>query len=170
MTPLIEMRSVTKEYRGVPAVTKVDFTLQQRRGPCAARRERRRQVDADQDDGRRDRSSTSGEMLLDGKPVSFATPAEALEHGVAMVFQETSLVPSMTVAQNLYLGDEKLFNRIRGAQHRGAAPSCSRSISTSNPTGDGLAASARRTSRWSRSRARCARMRASSSSTSRPHR
>jgi simple sugar transport system ATP-binding protein len=31
-----------------------------------------------------------------------------------MVFQETSLVPSMTVAQNLYLGDEKLFNRLRG--------------------------------------------------------
>ena len=53
-------------------------------------------------------------MLLDGKPVSFKSPAEALRHGVTMVFQETSLVPSMTVAQNLYLGDEKLFNRLRG--------------------------------------------------------
>ena len=31
-----------------------------------------------------------------------------------MVFQETSLVPSMTVAQNLYLGDEKFLNRLRG--------------------------------------------------------
>ena len=31
-----------------------------------------------------------------------------------MVFQETNLVPSMTVAQNIYLGDEKLFNRLRG--------------------------------------------------------
>ena len=30
------------------------------------------------------------------------------------VFQETSLVPSMTVAQNLYLGDEKFMNRLRG--------------------------------------------------------
>ena len=30
------------------------------------------------------------------------------------MFQETSLVPSMTVAQNIYLGDEKLFNRLRG--------------------------------------------------------
>jgi simple sugar transport system ATP-binding protein len=57
---------------------------------------------------------TSGEMLFDGKPVTFNTPSEALDNGVAMVFQETSLVPSMTVAQNLYLGDEKLFNRIRG--------------------------------------------------------
>ena len=31
-----------------------------------------------------------------------------------MVFQETSLVPSMTVAQNLYLGNEKFLNRLRG--------------------------------------------------------
>ena len=31
-----------------------------------------------------------------------------------MVFQETNLVPSMTVAQNIYLGDEKFFNRLRG--------------------------------------------------------
>jgi simple sugar transport system ATP-binding protein len=31
-----------------------------------------------------------------------------------MVFQETSLVPSMTVAQNLFLGREKFFNRVRG--------------------------------------------------------
>ncbi len=31
-----------------------------------------------------------------------------------MVYQETSLVPYMTVAQNIFLGDEKLFNRLRG--------------------------------------------------------
>jgi len=31
-----------------------------------------------------------------------------------MVFQENSLVPSMTVAQNVFLGDEKFFNRLRG--------------------------------------------------------
>ena len=46
--------------------------------------------------------------------MSFATPSEALNAGIAMVFQETSLVPSMTVAQNLYLGQEKFFNRLRG--------------------------------------------------------
>ena len=53
-------------------------------------------------------------MLIDGKPVAPATPAEALELGIAMVFQETSLVPTMTVAQNLYLGQERFFNRLRG--------------------------------------------------------
>jgi simple sugar transport system ATP-binding protein len=51
---------------------------------------------------------------MDGNAVSFLTPGEALANGVAMVFQETSLVPSMSVAQNLFLGEEKLFNRLRG--------------------------------------------------------
>lgn len=49
-----------------------------------------------------------------GEDVQFANPREALAAGVAMVFQETSLVPSMTVAQNLYLGRERAFNRLRG--------------------------------------------------------
>jgi simple sugar transport system ATP-binding protein len=57
---------------------------------------------------------TSGSMHLRGEEVAFASPWEAIEAGIAMVFQETSLVPSMTVAQNLYLGDEKFLNRLRG--------------------------------------------------------
>jgi len=34
-------------------------------------------------------------MILHGKEVRFTTPFQALEQGIAMVFQETSLVPSM---------------------------------------------------------------------------
>ncbi|HWA46157.1 MAG TPA: sugar ABC transporter ATP-binding protein [Hypericibacter adhaerens] len=56
---------------------------------------------------------TSGDYFLGGEKVSFATPGEALRAGVAMVYQETSLVPSMTVAQNLELGMEKLFTVYR---------------------------------------------------------
>lgn len=56
---------------------------------------------------------SSGDYLLHGKPVSFASPGEALEAGVAMVYQETSLVPSMTVAQNLELGNEKFITEYR---------------------------------------------------------
>jgi ABC-type sugar transport system ATPase subunit len=52
---------------------------------------------------------TSGDYLIEGRKVSFASPKEALEGGVAMVYQESSLVPSMTVAQNLELGAEKLI-------------------------------------------------------------
>lgn len=113
MAPLIEMRSVTKEYRGVPAVKNVSFTLEKGEihallGENGAGKSTLTKMMAGVT------APTSGEMLLDGKPTLFATPAEALHNGVNMVFQENSLVPSMTVAQNLYLGDEKYFNRLRG--------------------------------------------------------
>lgn len=52
---------------------------------------------------------TSGEYLIDGRRVDFTSPRQALHGGVAMVYQESSLVPSMTVAQNLELGREKFF-------------------------------------------------------------
>lgn len=52
---------------------------------------------------------SSGEIFLAGQRVSFTSPGEALKAGVAMVYQETSLVPSMTVAQNLELGMERVF-------------------------------------------------------------
>ena len=57
---------------------------------------------------------SSGQMLVHGQEVQLSTPLQALEHGIAMVFQETSLVPTMTVAQNLFLGQEQFFNRLRG--------------------------------------------------------
>jgi simple sugar transport system ATP-binding protein/ribose transport system ATP-binding protein len=56
---------------------------------------------------------SSGDYILAGKKGSFSSPGEALKNGVAMVYQETSLVPSMTVAQNLELGMEKLFTVYR---------------------------------------------------------
>jgi simple sugar transport system ATP-binding protein/ribose transport system ATP-binding protein len=51
---------------------------------------------------------------MDGIPISLANPSDALAKGITMVYQENSLVPSMTVAQNIYLGNERLFNRLRG--------------------------------------------------------
>src|SRR5690606_39560460 len=56
---------------------------------------------------------TSGTMEIAGKEVSFRRPHDALEAGVAMVYQETSLVPTMTAAQNIELGHEKLLTRFR---------------------------------------------------------
>ena len=56
---------------------------------------------------------TAGKILFDGTEVSFRRPAEALKAGIAMVYQETSLVPTMTVAQNIFLGKEKPLTRLR---------------------------------------------------------
>jgi simple sugar transport system ATP-binding protein len=113
MAPLIEMRKVTKEYRGVPAIKDVDFTLLTGEihalvGENGAGKSTLTKIMAGVTE------PSSGTMLFDGKPVVFRSPAEALAAGVNMVFQENSLVPSMSVAQNVFLGDEKFFNRIRG--------------------------------------------------------
>jgi simple sugar transport system ATP-binding protein len=111
--PLLEMRNVAKEYRGVAALKNIDFNL------------RRGEVHAILGENGAGKSTlvkilsgavapSAGEILLDGRRVQIATPASARAHGIAMVYQETSLVPTLTVAQNLYLGDEKFFNRLRG--------------------------------------------------------
>lgn len=49
-----------------------------------------------------------GEILLDGTVVKFARPADALAAGVAMIYQELSLAPHLTVAENIFLGREPL--------------------------------------------------------------
>ena len=48
----------------------------------------------------------SGQILLDGVPVSFRGPQQAIEHGIGMVHQHFMLVPSLTVLDNVVLGTE----------------------------------------------------------------
>lgn len=113
MKSLIELKAVTKEYRGALAVNKVDLLI--REGEIHA-------LVGENGAGKSTLSKmiagavhpTSGRLLLDGKEIVFDSPRAALQRGIAMVFQETSLVPSLSVAQNLYLGDEPFFNRLRG--------------------------------------------------------
>ena len=46
----------------------------------------------------------SGEILRDGKPVTISDPTAARRAGIAAVFQEFSLIPTLTVAENIHLG------------------------------------------------------------------
>ncbi len=113
MTPILELRQATKTYAGVPAIEGVDFTLLPGEvhallGENGAGKSTLTKIMAGVV------SLNDGEMWVDGKRVNLRTPLEALATGIAMVFQETSLVPTMTVAQNLFLGQEKFINRLRG--------------------------------------------------------
>jgi ribose transport system ATP-binding protein len=47
-----------------------------------------------------------GQLLLDGKPIHFASPQAAKKLGISTVFQELSLIPQMTVAENIWLTRE----------------------------------------------------------------
>jgi ribose transport system ATP-binding protein len=52
-----------------------------------------------------------GEILLDGKQVRLQSAAQAMSLGIGMVFQEQSLLPNLTVGENIYLGNEGRFTR-----------------------------------------------------------
>ncbi|HVY19836.1 MAG TPA: sugar ABC transporter ATP-binding protein [Bauldia sp.] len=113
MTAVVEVRNATKEYRGVVAVKDVSFTLE--RGEVHA-------LLGENGAGKSTLTKmiagvvqpTAGEILIGGEKVALSSPSEALKRGIAMVYQETSLVPSLTVAQNIYLTDAKRFHRLRG--------------------------------------------------------
>ncbi len=110
--PILEIVNGSKVYSGIHAIDGIDFNL--RAGEIHA-------LVGENGAGKSTLSKaiagaiklTSGQYLLDGKKVSFNEPKEALMNGVVMVYQETSLVPSMTVAQNLELGMEKLITIYR---------------------------------------------------------
>jgi len=51
----------------------------------------------------------AGEIRIAGKPLSFSSPAVAVRAGVSMVFQESDLAPDLTVAENIFLGTERLM-------------------------------------------------------------
>jgi ribose transport system ATP-binding protein len=50
---------------------------------------------------------SGGEITWEGRPVALATPQEAMNHGINAVHQEVVLCRHLTVAANLFLGDEK---------------------------------------------------------------
>ncbi|WP_298253547.1 sugar ABC transporter ATP-binding protein [Bradyrhizobium sp.] len=110
---VLSLSKATKHYAGVPAIDGVDFEL--RRGEIHA-------LVGENGAGKSTLTKvmagvvtlTSGKMTIDGLDVTPQTPLEARHLGIAMVFQENSLVPTMTVAQNLFLGQEKFYNRLRG--------------------------------------------------------
>ncbi|MEG1118146.1 MAG: ATP-binding cassette domain-containing protein, partial [Janthinobacterium sp.] len=51
---------------------------------------------------------TDGQYLVDGKPVVFNSPSEALDMGVATVYQDLALVPLLSVARNFFMGREPM--------------------------------------------------------------
>lgn len=57
----------------------------------------------------------TGEIVLNGKPVSFRSPADARDSGIETVYQDLALFDNLTVAQNFYAGREVTrWSRLRG--------------------------------------------------------
>jgi ribose transport system ATP-binding protein len=97
---LFSMQGVSKRYGGVRALQDAQLTIEAGRihavlGENGAGKSTLIKIMAGvvfPDEGR---------MLLDGQPVSFASPAAANEAGIVCVFQELSLIPDLSVADNI---------------------------------------------------------------------
>ena len=49
---------------------------------------------------------SEGEYLVDGRPVAFKSPREALDRGIATVYQDLAMVPLMSITRNFFMGRE----------------------------------------------------------------
>ena len=98
---ILEMRGIEKSFNGIQVLRKVAFSL------------RRGEVHALMGGNGAGKSTLmkiltgvytkdAGTIMLEGREVDFATPGNAERHGVAMIFQEFSLEPTLTVAQNIF--------------------------------------------------------------------
>lgn len=56
-------------------------------------------------------SATKGEMVYEGKPWKPSSMLEAQEHGIGMIVQEAGTIPNITVAENIFLGHERMFKK-----------------------------------------------------------
>jgi len=120
--PFWRMQGVSKRYGGVTALDNVDFQCEAGRihavlGENGAGKSTLIKIVAGvvQPD--------SGSMKLEGQPVTFLSPGEATRAGIVCIFQELSLMPDLTVADNICITDPpRRFGMIdTGTQQRRAA-------------------------------------------------
>lgn len=105
MQPVLEVENLRKSFSGVPALRNGRFRLE--RGSVHA-------LCGGNGAGKSTfltivmgiQARDGGTISRNGKPVSFTSPADALANGIAMVEQELSPVPAMSVAENIWLGRE----------------------------------------------------------------
>jgi simple sugar transport system ATP-binding protein len=101
--PLLQMRGIRKTFPGVRALDGVDFTV------------RRGEVHALMGENGAGKSTLikaltgvyprdGGEVLLDGVSIDPRSPNDAQHLGISTVYQEVNLVPTLSVAENLFLG------------------------------------------------------------------
>lgn len=109
-SPVLEARGIHKSFDGVLALDGVDFVLHRGEvrgliGQNGAGKSTLVKVLSGV------HRPDSGDLRLAGRPLVLGSPWAAREAGIAMVFQEFSLIPTLSVASNVFLGHEPLVGR-----------------------------------------------------------
>jgi ribose transport system ATP-binding protein len=103
--PILRMTGIAKAFSGVTVLDGVDFELEANEthallgGNGAGKSTLMKILEGVY-------TADGGTIELDGELVELGSPQAARRHGIAMIFQEFSLVPTLTVAQNVYLTRE----------------------------------------------------------------
>jgi len=103
--PILALRGVIKRFGGATALDGVDFELLPGEvhglvGENGAGKSTLMKILSGV------HSPDEGEILLRGEVVSFASPADAKARGIGMIYQELSCMPALTVAENVFLGNQ----------------------------------------------------------------
>jgi simple sugar transport system ATP-binding protein len=104
-TPLLEVRNISKYFGSVIALNDVSMTVNESEVMCLL---------GDNGAGKSTlikilsgvHKPSQGEYLVEGKPVDFNSPRDALDHGIATVYQDLAMIPLMSIARNFFLGSE----------------------------------------------------------------
>ncbi len=109
---ILEMRGITKEFPGVKALSGVKFQVRRGEihalvGENGAGKSTLMKVLS----GVYPHGTYGGDIVLDGKVQQFRKIRDSEEAGIAIIFQELALVKQMTIAENLFLGGERLAVR-----------------------------------------------------------
>ena len=108
--PVLEARGLSKRFGSVVAIEGIDLSIHTGEVTCLL---------GDNGAGKSTLIKilsgvfppTTGELCLDGKPVAFSAPREALSRGIATVYQDLAMVPLMSVWRNFHLGSELTVGR-----------------------------------------------------------
>jgi ribose transport system ATP-binding protein len=116
--PALEMRGISKSFAGNTVLSEVDLTAASGEvlalvGENGAGKSTLMKILAGV------HQPDEGEIAIDGRVIEFRGPRDALACGVAMIYQELSLAPHLTVAENIFLGREPLRSKTGGiVDHR----------------------------------------------------
>jgi len=104
---ILEARGIWKHYPGTVALRDVTFRVHRGKvnvlvGENGAGKSTLMKILAGVE------TPTDGEILLDGQPVAYSGPGEALANGIGMIYQELNLFPNLSIAENLFANREKL--------------------------------------------------------------
>jgi len=103
--PILEMKNISKSFNGVKVLHDVNFSVNKGEvhalmgGNGAGKSTLMKILTGVY-------TADKGEILIEGKPVSIKSYEDAKANKISMIFQEFSLIPTLTVAQNIYLTRE----------------------------------------------------------------